>query len=267
MKYHHIGLSALSLGMVAALAGCGGGNGGLLTSPTPAPTQVPANQRFNGQYTGNFAGVTPRGDQVQGSFNNAVAGTGQITGTIKQAGFPDFSATGAVDTNGQIAATAPIPGGGASTLAGTITQANGSSVSNGTLTTRQGDQVVVNGIFAGARAEATANPYAGSYSGSFDGGPGIAGTFAVVADNNGAVSGTVTQPGIGTFLAVGAIDRVGNLSVRAISTFPGNPNIVLLSTLTGKATTTNGAVAATGTFVTTANGQQNASGTFTGKRN
>lgn len=266
MKLHRIGLSALSLGMIAALAGCGGGNGGPLTPQTTAtPTGVPQNQRFNGQYTGYFAGVTAEGNPVEGTFDNNVAGAGQITGTIKQEGFPDFSATGTVDSNGKVSVTSVIPGGSASTLAGTATLANGSSITSGTLTTKQNNQTVVNGIFAGARLEATPNPYAGNYTGSFDGGPNIKGTFAVTADKNGAVNGTVDQPGLGSYVAVGTVDRAGNLVVRAIAPFPGQPSVILLSTLTGKATTSNGAVTIAGTFKTTANGQQNASGTFTGK--
>ena len=268
MKLHHIGLSVLSLGMIAALTGCSGSSGqgpaSLSPLPTTAPTPVPANQRFNGQYTGNFAGVTAAGDQVRGTFNNTVSSAGQIAGTIKQAGFPDFSATGTIDTTGKIAATATLPG-AVSTLTGTATVVNASAITSGILTTKQNNQVVVNGIFAGARAEATANPYAGNYTGTFDGGTNIKGTFNVTADSNGSVSGTVDQPGFGSYLGVGTVDRAGNLAVRAISAFPGQPSIILISTLSGKVVSSNGTV--TGTFNTTANGQQNASGTFTGKRN
>lgn len=280
MKYNKLGLGVAALGFAVALAGCGGGNNGILgpkPNPTAAPTAVPSNQRFNGTYTGYFAGADAQGNNVNGSFDSNVAGAGVVNGSVTQQGLLTFAATGIIDDNGVVNVTAGDPNntGFLSTLKGNATLASGDSVIAGTLTTNSGgNPEAVRGIFAAIRSQATPTPFAGAYSGSFDGtgadGAKIQGTITGSVNNDGAISGSVTQAGFGQYPAVGTIDRAGNVSLRAITTFPGQPSVLILSTLTGKATVGSGAaspVTVEGNFNTTANGQSNASGTFKVTRN
>ena len=262
-------LQALAgIGLATTLAGCGGGS-----SSNDSGTR-----QFTGNYSGYFAGVTTSdASPVSGDFSATVANSGALTGTVSQPGLPNFPATGTINRFGELNATAngsvPTvpPTNFVSTLVGTASRDAGDSIASGILSTTQNGNSAVFGRFVAVRNTSKASPFAGNYAGAFTGtgqsGNSIGGTFTATVTANGALRGTVTQIGLGTYPAIGAISRSGDVEIFAVTGLPTSPVTVIVSTLTGRAILTGGVVSATGDFDTTAGGQPNASGTFTAVRN
>ncbi|MBV9469385.1 MAG: hypothetical protein JO316_18275 [Abitibacteriaceae bacterium] len=118
----------------------------------------------------------------------------------------------------------------------------------------------------------TGNQFAGTYSGSYtgqdsSGGPAT-GTFTVVADQQGKVTGSVHQDQFGglTFPATGVIDNKGQVIITVTGTYPSNPPVSFTTRLGGTARNQNGQVTASGTFHTVGSTGGTASGTFTATR-
>lgn len=119
---------------------------------------------------------------------------------------------------------------------------------------------------SGLSSQGSVADYQGNYAGTYTGlvqpglegaGSTVGGTFTATIAQDGTVTGTVTQPGAGTFPASGTVDRNGNVVITAPSSATEN------STLTGKITNRKtGALA--GTFTTTSGGVKAVVGTFEG---
>jgi len=251
-----------TLGVAFAMVGCSGGSGG--------PIGLNA---LAGNYTGSFSGTTINGAPVRGTFNGTVNEQGQVTGTVTQ-GNQTFPATGTVESDGDITLTAMgfpgTPGAFTSTLTGELEREDGEIVGEGTFTTAQGGlNNAVTGRWTVIRAGTTPNPFAGTYNGSFTGtgsSTGLNGTFTAIADNNGSITGVVTQPGLGTYTATGVVSRSGDMLILAVGALPGNPPQQFVSLLEGTATRNNNVVTASGRFETSRDGQQSGAGTFTATR-
>ncbi len=111
--------------------------------------------------------------------------------------------------------------------------------------------------------------FAGTYNGTFTGvlmapspgaGQTVGGTFTAVVDNQGNVTGSVTQPGVGQFPVTGTVTSDGRVNVVA------QPSANQTSTLSGTAVASGGQATLSGTFTTVNSGFTVVSGTFTGTR-
>ncbi len=120
MKHKNTGLVLVAASLavpVLVLAGCGGGNGGIVNptstpiptttstpSATPTPTSVPQTvARFAGNYTGAYVAIgSASGADVSGTFTATSSSTGQITGNVTQDNGPSTTATGTVTSAGTL---------------------------------------------------------------------------------------------------------------------------------------------------------------------
>jgi hypothetical protein len=111
--------------------------------------------------------------------------------------------------------------------------------------------------------------FAGTYNGTFSGTttskspqPGVAvtGTFTAISDQNGILSGTLVQPGVGSFPLTGTI---GNNGALLASATVGTSQV---ATLRGTVANKSGGYIISGTFTTNFGTTTVVSGTVTGTR-
>lgn len=250
--------SVLALGLVAALVGCGGGSGN-------------STSFYAGTYTGSFAGTNIAGQPVAGTFTATSDASGNLTGTVSQNG-TTFPATGTINSSGTITVnTAGTSTSGAftSVLTGELETEDGVVIGNGTFATSLATVPnVATGRFTTIRQRTTANPFVGNYSGTLTSTnpAGTTSTFTLQADNNGAIRGFVTQPGVGTYAATGVITPLGNLDIFVVSNAGGNPPQQFIEELNGNATLNGNAATIAGNYETKQGSTTVAVGTFTGTR-
>lgn len=148
MKFVRFALLSVTLASgAAALTGCSGGGGSSSSIPTHGIG------RFIGTYRGKFTGVVApgipgAGSPVSGTFTAIIGDHGNLTGTLKQSGFPDAPITGTIDTDGQINATADLSSGQVATLNGNLVLSSGVYVITGTFVTTSGGVTLVTGTIS-----------------------------------------------------------------------------------------------------------------------
>ncbi len=243
---------ALALGVMAALAGCGGGSGS-------------STSLYAGNYTGAYAGTTSTGSAVSGRFTVTADANGNLTGNLISA-TNNLPVTGTIDKFGNLRFTT-ANGANVVAVAGTLGSVDSTYIADGTFSqTVDGVQNASSGKAIAIRKQTGTDQFTGNYAGTFTSTDptGTNGTLNVTANADGALLGDINTTGsAAVYKGAGVITSAGNLTMYAVSDKGGTPRLQAVTKFNGNGAITNNIATVTGNFATAEAGVTKVKGNFT----